>query len=187
MNQFKSEVEECPIIVAIKDQEGLEQCLKTESSIVFVLYGDVLNIAEIVNRIKESGRIAMVHIDLISGLSMKEISVDFIKKNTKADGIITTKPSLIKRAKELGLYGVLRFFVIDSMAYENIKKQCNQVKPDCIEILPGIMPKVIERINKDQSIPLIAGGLISDKEDIMAALGAGAVSISSTNEKVWFL
>lgn len=56
----------------------------------------------------------MVHIDLINGLSGKEIAVDFIQKFTRADGIITTKPALIKRARELELSTILRFFVIDS-------------------------------------------------------------------------
>lgn len=32
---------------------------------------------------------------------------------------------------------------------------------------------------------VLYGGLISDKEDVMAALKAGAIAISSTNEKVW--
>ena len=36
-------------------------------------------------------------------------------------------------------------------------------------------------------VPVIAGGLITDKEDIMDALGAGAVSISTTNQSVWFM
>ena len=36
-------------------------------------------------------------------------------------------------------------------------------------------------------VPVIAGGLISDKEDIIAALDAGAAAISSTNPAIWFL
>ena len=35
-------------------------------------------------------------------------------------------------------------------------------------------------------MPVIAGGLISDKEDIIAALDAGAAAISSTNPAIWF-
>ena len=184
---YKEAIEDCPVIAAIKDQDGLERCLGTESKIVFILYGDVLNIVDIVEQIKESGRIAVVHIDLISGLSSKEISVDFIHTQTRADGIISTKPALIKHARELGMLTILRFFVIDSMAYENIRKQCAIAKPDCIEVLPGVMPKVIKRICASEHVPVIAGGLIEDKDDIMNALHAGAVSISTTNHKVWFM
>ncbi len=184
---YREAIEDCPVIAAVKDQEGLDQCLTTDSRIIFVLYGDVLNIADIVARIKESGRIAVVHIDLIAGLSAKEVSVDFIHTQTQADGIISTKPALIKHAKALGMLTIFRFFVIDSMAYENIRKQCTLAKPDCIEVLPGVMPKVIRRICASEHVPVIAGGLIEDKEDIMHALEAGAVSISTTNHDVWFM
>lgn len=184
---YKEAIEDCPVIAAIKDQDGLEKCLTTESRIIFILYGDVLNIADIVKKIKDHGRIAVVHIDLISGLSTKEVSVDFIHAQTGADGIISTKPALIKHAKGLGMLTIFRFFVIDSMAYENIRKQCAMAKPDCIEVLPGVMPKVIRRICASEHIPVIAGGLIEDKEDIMNALEAGAVSISTTNHDVWFM
>jgi glycerol uptake operon antiterminator len=61
------------------------------------------------------------------------------------------------------------------------------VEPDYVEILPGVMPKVIKRINNLIHVPVIAGGLIADKEDVLAALSAGAVSISTTNEAVWFM
>ena len=49
------------------------------------------------------------------------------------------------------------------------------------------MPRVIRRICEESRIPVIAGGLITEREDIMAALNAGAVSISTTNRKVWFM
>jgi glycerol-3-phosphate responsive antiterminator len=49
------------------------------------------------------------------------------------------------------------------------------------------MPKVIKRICSQTLVPVIAGGLIADKEDVMAALSAGAVSISTTNQAVWFM
>lgn len=51
-----------------------------------------------------------------------------------------------------------------------------------IEILPGLMPRVIERIKKSVRCQVIAGGLISEKEDIVVALKAGAVAISTTDK-----
>lgn len=185
---FYDMVEGNPVIAAIKDMDGLEQCCKLrEIKVIFILYGDICNITEIVRQIKEAGKLAIVHVDLVAGLGTKEIAVDFIKQHTKADGIISTKPTMIRRAKELGLYTVMRFFILDSLSFENIEKQLNVVKPDFIEILPGVMPKIIRRVCGRVKPPVIAGGLITDKEDIMAALGAGAISVSSTNQKVWMM
>lgn len=187
MNQrFYDTVESNPVIAAIKDMEGLEECCKLEDiKVVFILFGDICTIGNIVKRLKEAGKIAMVHVDLISGLSAKEIAVDFIKQNTQADGIISTKPALIKRGKELSMFTILRYFLIDSMALENIRYQQQSVRPDFIEVLPGVMPKIIKKICQSTRIPVIAGGLVTDKEGVMGALSAGAISVSTTNPDVW--
>lgn len=189
--RFYDAVEASPVIAAVKDQAGLEKCCGIEDvKVVFILFGDICSIEEIVKQVIDSGKIAMVHMDLIIGLGSKEIAVDFIKNNTHADGIISTKPALIRRGKELGLYTILRFFVIDSMALKNIEAVDHQyagARPDFIEILPGIMPKIIKRVCKTSKVPVIAGGLIIDKEDVVGALSAGAISVSSTNEDVWFM
>lgn len=185
--ELKEAIEDSPIIAAIKDDNGLDACLTSDSSIIFILYGDIITIPSIVEKVKESGKLAFVHMDLIHGLQSKDIAVDFIKTYTKADGIISTKAPLISRAKELDLYTVMRFFAIDSMAYENIERQLKSTKPDIIEVLPGPMPKVVNKICSMAKCPVIAGGLVSDKEDIMSLLSAGASCISSTNSQVWFL
>jgi glycerol-3-phosphate responsive antiterminator len=188
MNQFLQDaIEDNPIIVAIKDDDCLQKCKTSDSRIVFILYGDILNIADIVEQVKAAGKMAFVHIDLIQGLHSNEIAVDYIKQHTKADGIISTKAPLICRARELKLYTVMRFFMIDSMAFSNMEHQIKKAKPDVIEVLPALMPKMIRKICKVTNHPVIAGGLVSDKEDVMACLDAGASCISSTNDQVWFL
>ena len=189
--EFIEKVEITPIIAAVKDDDGLSKALKENVEIVFVLYGDINTISQIVRKIKEASKVAMVHVDLITGLNnSRDVCIDFIKNNTDADGIITTKSQLIQHAKELGLNTVLRYFILDSMALQNIEKQAQTktVRPDLIEFLPGIvLPKMIRRINKVSKVPIIAGGLISDKEDVMNALDAGAIAISSTDQRVWEL
>lgn len=187
-NYFYEAVEENPIIAAVKNMDDLEEsCSLEDIRVIFVLFGDVCSIGEIVQKIKDADKIAMVHIDLINGLSSKEVAVEFIKKNTKADGIISTKAALIKKGKELGMFTILRYFLLDSMAYENIKHQQHTVNPDFIEVLPGVMPKIIENVCKMSKAPIIAGGLILDKESVMLALSAGALAVSSTNHDVWKL
>ena len=186
--RFYDIFEENPVIAAVKDTDGIEKCCQLEDiRIVFILFGDICSIPEIVEKVKSAGKMAVVHVDLINGLGAREIAVDFIKNNTLADGIISTKPALIKRGKELNLFTVMRYFLIDSMALENIRSQQSGVRPDMIEVLPGVMPKIIKKICRQSRVPVIAGGLIADKEDIMGALGAGAISISTTNQKVWFM
>ena len=133
-----------------------------------------------------AGKTAIVHLDLINGLASREISVDFIKKYTTASGIISTKPQLIKRGNELELITIQRFFMLDRLTYNNIKKHVRETSPDIVEMMPAGLTKMItyalEEINGK---PLVVSGLVLDKSDVMGALSAGAIAISTTNEEIW--
>lgn len=177
---------EYPIIAAVKNEESLKKSLESDSKIVFVLFGSINNIGEIVSALKSHGKIVFVHADLIDGLANREASIDFLKNHTSLDGIISTKIPLIKHAKQIGLFTVMRFFMIDSRAMESTRHNEINQNSDLIEVLPGLMPKIIRQVANSTKTPIIAGGLISDKEDVVTALSSGAVAISSTNEKVWF-
>ncbi|MBQ1597440.1 MAG: glycerol-3-phosphate responsive antiterminator [Lachnospiraceae bacterium] len=176
-----------PVIAAIKDPEGLIKCKDCDSRIIFILYGDILTLPDIVGTVKSYGKYAFVDLDLIDGLYPGEVAVDYLKKSTKADGIISTRSSMITRAKCLGLTTVMRFFVIDSMAYASMEKAAKDIGPDMIEMLPGPMPKIAKKILSFSKVPVIASGLISDREDVYALLDAGVTSVSSTNQLVWFI
>lgn len=178
---------DAPVIAAIKDENGLRDCLESDCQVVFILYGNVCNISSIVGKIKEKGKMAIVHMDLISGLSSKEIAVNFIKETTEADGIISTKPLIVRRAKELGLLTIQRFFIIDSIALENAKRQIELYKPDCVEIMPGVMPKILRIMRGFVQMPIITGGLLTDKGDVITALSSGADAISTTKKELWEL
>ena len=151
-------IQEMPVIAAVKDDTGLCNALTNENiRVVFVLYGDICNIATIVRRIHEAGRFAVVHVDLIAGLAGKEVAVDFIRSTTEADGIISTRQSFIRRAKELGLAAILRVFLLDSIALESLDKIPANL-PDCLDLLPGTMPKILRRVCATAKVPVLTGG-----------------------------
>ncbi len=180
-DEFKELLKKNPSICAIKDENGLMQCLKSDNLVVFVLFGTVITICDVVKQIKDAGKIAFVHIDLIEGLSSKEVSVEFIAKNTGADGIISTKQALIKIAASHGLLTIQRFFLIDSLAYENLKKQIKSGAMDAIEVLPACSTKIISQIKKFTDLTIIASGLLQDRQDVVDAIKAGASAVSGTN------
>ena len=78
LSTCRDTMDNSPIIAAIKDMTGLEKCLTCDSQVFFILFGDICNFSDIVAKVKSAGNTAMVHIDLINGLSGKEIAVDFI-------------------------------------------------------------------------------------------------------------
>lgn len=180
-----SDLKKHPIIAAIKNEDDLKASLNSPCKIIFILYGDICNIGRITEEIFTSGRMPIVHMDLIGGLSGSEYAVQYIVESTKAVGIISTKSSLLKKAQEEGLITVQRAFIIDSMSLNNIMYHIRHGYADFLEILPGVLPKAIRTISESSNIPIIGGGLVSDKEDVRTILEAGAIAVSTSNNSLW--
>ncbi len=175
-----------PIIAAVKSEEGLREALLSRSAVIFVLYGNILNLPSIVSRIHEAGKLAVVHFDLIEGASQKEIVLDFVKSAARADGIISAKAPMLKAAKKRGLFAIHRFFLIDSLSFNSLPKQYENSGADVIEIMPGcIIPKVLKWVGDMMRRPMIASGLICEPEEARTALKAGALAVSSSSKAVW--
>lgn len=185
MSDLKELLLDNPIIASVKNDNNLDEVLSTDVKIVFVLYGNLMNIGEIAEKLRKNNKKFFIHIEMIEGLKSDETGILYLKKYANPLGIISTKQMHIKLAKKHSLYTILRMFVIDSMSLDTAIKNTEEYKPMAIEILPGTSKKIIQNVNKNVNIPVIASGLIVDKEDVINALEAGAVAISTTSNKVW--
>ncbi len=165
----------------------METALECDVTTIFLLNSDIFNIKSLVDRIQAGSKSAFIHIDFVEGLGNDHKAVEYLAEFIKADGIISTRGNLIKHAKHMGMFTIQRFFLIDSLSYKTTIKQVQAVKPDMIEILPGVMPGVIKRICREVSIPVIAGGLIDSKQDIIEILKAGAIGASVGKASLWNL
>lgn len=175
------------IVAALCNESDLDDLCLSNVKIAFVLCGDFKTLPGIVTRIKGANIIPFVHIDFIDGLSAKEAAVDFVKYYTCADGIVTTKSNQVKRAHSLKLLAVQRYFVFDTIAMYNIKKQIALTSADAVEILPGVIPLVNRHLSSDGQEPLIVGGFINTQEDIENAFKSGALAITTSIPGLWYL
>lgn len=184
MINIKRIMEHNPVIAAVKDMKELEEALEAEIDIIFVLFGDIISIKDISEKIESRDKIGIIHIDLVEGLSNKEVVIKFIKEQTRFKGIISTKSNLIKIAKSYELVTIQRFFVFDTLSLNNSR---NHIISECdaIEILPGVIPKVIKNISENTRKPIVAGGLIDSKEDVIIALNTGATCVSTSRNEIW--
>ncbi|QVQ53423.1 glycerol-3-phosphate responsive antiterminator [Spiractinospora alimapuensis] len=174
-----------PVVASVKNAEDLDVVLRSECRVVFLLYGTLLDLPDLVRTLKDAGRIVLVNVDLLDGFAAKDVTVRFIAERTAADGILSSKASLVRAARECGLLSVHRFFLIDSISYRNLVPQLRSSQAECVEILPGCVPRVISWVVDDIDVPLIAGGLVCDRDDVYAALKAGAAAVASSNHDIW--
>lgn len=185
MKEIIENIEENPIIAAVRNENDIDAAVMSQVNTVFLLRADIFNIKELVDRVKACGKSVLIHIDFLEGIGKDHKAIDYVCEVIMPDGIITTKSSHIKYAKEKGIFTIQRFFLVDSLSYRTTISTAQTIQPDMIEIMPGVMPSVLKRITGDINLPVIAGGLIDSKEDIIAALSAGAVGVSTGKIELW--
>ena len=174
----------CPIIAAVHE-ELFDDALESPAEIIFLLEGDVMTVGEKIRSTHSRNKSIFIHIDLMKGVGKDRCGVEFLAK-LGADGIISTRAALIKSAKEIGLIAVQRYFAVDSQGLVSIKEMITAAKPDLVEILPGVIEKVIAKFACEKT-PVIAGGLLETKPEVTAALGCGAVAVSTGKKELWYL
>ena len=67
MIEMKKILEGNPVIAAVKDMKSLEEAIETDIDIIFVLFGDIISIKELSEKIKGKDKIGIIHIDLVEG------------------------------------------------------------------------------------------------------------------------
>lgn len=172
------------IIAAVKNINELTLACKTEVSMVFWLSPSILTLDTMIRTAHAAGKQIFLHIDLAEGIGKDREGLLYVKKRG-ADGIISTRVNIIKAARETGLQTVQRFFMVDSHSVNTALEGIRASRTDMVEVMPGIVTKVIADLHKKLSIPIIAGGLLDSKEEVEKALESGAAAISTSRAELW--
>ena len=174
-----------PIIAAVRDGKFLQQAIDSDVTSIFLLTGSLLDVDKTVTLCRERQKFIFIHTDLIEGLGNDFGGIKYIAERVKPDGLISTRNNVIKSAKELGIYTIQRYFCVDSLAIHTGIKTIEQTNPDAVEILPGVIPRAVKQIGSCVRKPILTGGMVVSKEDVLASLNSGAVGVSTSCLKLW--
>lgn len=172
------------VIAAVRGDDEFEKALKANVDVIFDLNPDLLSVEKKVKAAHENKKKIFIHIDLASGIGKDKSGLTHVK-NLDVDGIISTRANIIKIARELGMFTVQRFFIIDSQSVDTTVETQKSSKADMIEIMPGVLVKALEKLKGRVNVPVIAGGLIEDKKEVELAFEHGAAAVSTGKEELW--
>ncbi|MBQ8005929.1 MAG: glycerol-3-phosphate responsive antiterminator [Clostridia bacterium] len=172
------------IIAAVRCKSELEAALLSGVQMIFDLCPNIITLREVVEKVHAKDKKLLIHLDLAEGIGKDRCGIEYAK-SIGVDGIISTRVNIIRSAKELGLFTVQRFFIVDSHSIETTIDSLRASKTDMIEIMPGVVYKVIERLRSMTGVPIIAGGIIDSRCEIEKALASGATAISTGKKELW--
>ena len=172
------------IIAAVRSERKFEKAVNSKVSIIFDLSPDILELSSRIITAHKANKKLFIHMDLASGIGKDKSGIIYLKK-LGVDGIISTRVNIIKTAREIGVITVQRFFIVDSQSLTSAIETVALSKPDIVEVMPGLAVKVLKKIHEKTNIPLIAGGLIENTEEVNEVLSSGAVSVSTGISELW--
>ena len=115
--QWHDVLERRHIIAAVRNGEGLTAAEKSPTETVYLLYGNTLNIAELLRRLRNHGKLPLVNLDLLAGFSRDSINAEYLA-SCGAAGVISTHCEVLRASRKHGLITVQRTFALDSAAVE---------------------------------------------------------------------
>lgn len=172
------------VIAAVRNEEEFERALLSNVDKIFFLQPSILNVGNYVSNAHKHNKELYIHIDMTVGIGKDKAGIEFLK-SLSVDGIISTKVSLIKSAKEVGLKTVQRFFIVDSQSMGTTVENLKSSKADMAEIMPGVCLKAILKLKEKITTPIIAGGLIDKVEEVKMCIKAGACAVSTGAQNLW--
>jgi glycerol uptake operon antiterminator len=178
----------CSIIAAVNSPEKFTTALDSPTRAIYLLTGTPLTLPDMLVRARDRGKVCLVNIDFLEGLSRDRHAVEFLAAQ-HVDGVVSTRFETLKVAHTLGLITVQRTFAIDSAAVTAVLRCLAQFLPDAIEVLPAMAtPKVALRLHGTYpSLKIIGGGLIENVKEIEDLLAAGIHSVSVSDERLWLI
>ncbi|MCZ8522096.1 MULTISPECIES: glycerol-3-phosphate responsive antiterminator [Paenibacillus] len=173
------------ILPAAKTMKQFERMLDSSYEYGVFLDTHVGQLKSIYALARSHGKKMFLHADLIQGLKSDEYAAEYLCQDIKPYGLISTKTSVILKAKQKGIQAIQRIFLLDTIALEKSFTLLEKTKPDYIEVLPGGMPSIIAEVQQRSGIPIFAGGLIRTVDDVERALEAGATAVTTSNEALF--
>jgi len=185
-SQWRDVLENRHVIAAIRNIEALSAVARSPTEVVYLLFGNTLNIGDLLKRVRDGGKLPLVNLDMLAGFSRDAINAEYLAVSGAA-GVVSTHGEVLRASRKQGLITVQRTFALDSAAIEAGLRTIHQFLPDAVEILPAVAaPRVLARFRDvHPQLRVVAGGLIADLKEVESLLAAGVDAVSISDPKFW--
>jgi len=184
-SDFLGRLAEFPCGAAVKTVDELDAAVRSRAGAVFLLRGNGLELAPVVRRIHEGGKLAVVHVDLVDGVAADMAGVRWLAR-CGVDAVISSHGQAVRAVRAEGLVAIQRLLCTSGAAIDLALAAVARSQPHIVEVLPGvILPAVADLVVPRLRVPLLAGGFVRSGEDVRRLLDAGAVAVTTSERALW--
>jgi Glycerol-3-phosphate responsive antiterminator (mRNA-binding) len=186
LEDFVGRLAASPCCAAIVADEHLGAALASRAPILFILRGNGLELAPVIRRIHDAGKLVAVHLDLVDGLRDDHCGVAWLARSG-ADAIITSRGQLISVIRDEGLVAIQRLLLSRRSHLDTAVTAISRSSPHIVEVLPGVILPKIAHLMPHFRAPVLAGGFVRTEADARAILAAGAIGVTTSSPELWAL
>lgn len=172
-------------IIAACSYEALPEAVESSAPLVLLMGVGITQLVRPDFQSYSEAKPILIHADLLRGLSGDRETIVFLREFIRPAGIVSTKGAIVRAARKEGLTAIQRLFLIDTKSLRASVDSIRENEPDAVEIMPGIAIDVIPEILESVDVPIIMAGLVRRREQVFAALRAGADGVSMSERSLW--
>lgn len=166
--------------------DQLDAAVASRVEVILILRGNGLDLAPVVRRIHQAGKLVAVHLDLVAGLRADRSGVVWLGQSG-ADAIISSHGQLMPAIRNEGITAIQRLLLVRGSQLNPALTSMARSEPDIMEVLPGVILPQMTRLMPMFKVPLLAGGFVRTEAEARAILAAGALGITTSWQPLWSL
>lgn len=177
---------EVPVIASVVGTQPLRQFLTAPARGCILASFAVGQLPQVVPALGRAGKLVFVNVDSSPGLAQDRGALEFIK-NMGAQGVVSTRLSLIEKGRPLGLLTMMKVFVTDRSNLRRSTDAISRGAPDLVEIMPApIVGRMTAQAQRAMS-PSVAAGFVESAADVALALALGSAAAATSDPRLWHL
>lgn len=178
--------EEFLIIPSIKQRKELDLFFKTRYPIGLISDSHIGNLKALSELYKKHNKKVLVNTELLGGFLPDKTGLKLLKNMYYVDGIISSNAQVINMSKSVGLFTVERFFLLDSVAFNNVLKTLTKSSADVVELLPSLVAYDYHKTIVDAcKKPILVGGFINSRERVKLAENLKFSGVTTSSQNAW--
>lgn len=173
-----------PVVASLYGIDQLPQVRASAAPVVIVANISLPDLEPLLSALGQAGKFAFVNLDSCDGLAQDKAAVEYLRR-VGTSGIVTTRSMLVQRANALGLVTMQKVFITDRSTLPRSINSVAQSKPHYVQLMPWPVVGSMTKTDIAGLSPFIAAGFVQSKDDVVAALRAGARGVSTSDAELW--
>ncbi len=175
------------VIPSVRRIRDLDRALASPSKYILLTHVHIGNLQALADKCCKANKKVLVHADLIGGFRPDREGVKLLRNMYHVEGLLTQSAQVVLAAKRARLVAIQRVFLIDSRSLERGLAAISECTPDGIEVLPGVLATRYwdEFAQWKNDASLIAGGMVTSKEEAAELFSCGYRAITASTPELW--